>query len=329
MILAALGSLYGTASRWRRAWYARDPRRVKRLARRVVSVGNLRAGGSGKTPVVAFIAQLLVERGERPAILSRGYGRRSTEAVTIVSDGSRVVAGLDSAGDEPLMLAQKLHGVPVVVAADRYAAGCVAEERLGATIHVLDDGFQHVQLARDVDLLVVSEDDLAEPLLPAGRLREPLSAAAVADAVIVSTFDAKAAARVGLRLGVPAAFTMTRQLGEARLMSSGQPVLQAEPAIAVAGIARPERFFSDLIDAQRPIAETVVFPDHHRYRQHDVERIVKAACSVGTNLVFTTEKDAVRLAACDTRDLRVAAVPLQVTVGSGGAFASWLAEQLA
>src|SRR5205085_10887183 len=153
---------YGAAAAWRRAWYTAEPRRRRRLDRPVISVGNLRVGGSGKTPIVAYIARLLSAAGERPAILTRGYARRvARDGVTIVSDGTRVVADLDSAGDEPLMLAQGLPAVPVLVGADRYLSGRLAERRLGATVHLLDDGFQHLELAREVDLLLVSEDDLA------------------------------------------------------------------------------------------------------------------------------------------------------------------------
>ncbi len=173
MILTAASSLYGAAASWRRRWYARDPGRQRHLSRPVVSVGNLCAGGSGKTPVVEQIARVLVDRGERPAILTRGYARRrALDGVTVVSDGSKILAGLETAGDEPLMLARALPGVPVLVAADRYLAGRLAERQLGATVHLLDDGFQHLALARDVDLLLVAEEDLTDRMLPAGRLRE-------------------------------------------------------------------------------------------------------------------------------------------------------------
>ncbi len=173
-MIHVLGSVYSAVTVWRRQWYARQPSRRSRLSRPVISVGNLSIGGSGKTPVVAYIARLLVDCGERPAILTRGYGRRqSGERVTVVSDGTAIRAGVYSSGDEPLMLARALPGVAVVVSASRYRAGRLAEDQLGATVHVLDDGFQHVQIERDVDLLLVSEDDLRDRPLPGGRLREP------------------------------------------------------------------------------------------------------------------------------------------------------------
>ncbi|HYM25140.1 MAG TPA: tetraacyldisaccharide 4'-kinase, partial [Vicinamibacterales bacterium] len=203
MRTALAASLYGAAAAWRRRWYARDPSRRRSLERPVVSVGNLRVGGSGKTPVVEHIARLLLDRGERPAILTRGYARRApSDGVTIVSDGARVVANLDTAGDEPLMLAHALPGAAVLVGADRYLSGRLAERQLGATIHLLDDGFQHFELARDVDLLLAAEEDLADQPLPAGRLRERLSAAGAADAALVTAGYDAAAVRVGRALGL-------------------------------------------------------------------------------------------------------------------------------
>jgi tetraacyldisaccharide 4'-kinase len=183
VIRSAASALYGTAATWRRRWYAGHPSRRRRLERPVISVGNLNTGGSGKTPLVAHSAARLAARGERPAILSRGYARTSpTPGVTIVSDGAAVLASLEHSGDEPLMLARALPGVAVMVAANRYEAGRVAESTLGATVHVLDDGFQHLGLERDVDLLIAGAHDLSDRVLPAGRLREPLTAAAAADA---------------------------------------------------------------------------------------------------------------------------------------------------
>jgi tetraacyldisaccharide 4'-kinase len=180
-----LDGAYGRVALMRRAWYARAGRR-RRLHHRVISVGNLSVGGSGKTPVVAALASLLLQRGERPVILTRGYGRReATEGVLVVSDGQRVLEPVARSGDEPQLLARTLSGVPVLVCADRYIAGLFAERHFGVTVSILDDGFQHVQLERDIDLLIVPAADLDDRVLPSGRLREPLSAAHFADAVLV------------------------------------------------------------------------------------------------------------------------------------------------
>jgi len=180
-----LDGAYGRVALMRRAWYARAGRR-RRLHHRVISVGNLSVGGSGKTPVVAALASLLLQRGERPVILTRGYGRReATEGVLVVSDGQHVLEPVARSGDEPQLLARTLPGVPVLVCADRYIAGLFAERHFGVTVSILDDGFQHVQLERDIDLLLVPAADLDDRVLPSGRLREPLSAAHFADAVLV------------------------------------------------------------------------------------------------------------------------------------------------
>ena len=298
----------------------------------MVSIGNLRVGGSGKTPLVAHIARLLLDRGERPAILSRGYARRvSSDEVTIVSDGTRVLADLDHAGDEPLMLARALTGVPVLVGRDRHRSGRVAEDRLGATLHLLDDGFQHVELERDVDLLAISEDDLTERLLPAGRLREPLETAAVADGLLVTASAEGGVARVARALGAHGAgvFTVSRALGPLRwVVPAGPlPVPEAGPVVAVSGIARPERFHADLAAAGWRVAATVVFPDHHLFTATDLERVAATARQASASAVLTTEKDAVRLESHPLTGLRVAVVPLVTTV-TPVSFVDWLLDRM-
>jgi tetraacyldisaccharide 4'-kinase len=289
-----------------------------------VSVGNLRAGGSGKTPAVAHIARELAARGERPVILSRGYRRpAASSGVTIVSNGSQVLATFETAGDEPLMLARTLAGVPVLVGADRYQSGRLAEERFGATVHLLDDGFQHLQLARDVNLLLVDVDDLADRVLPAGWLREPLSAAAAADAVIVNSERPEAVANVAGRLQVADAFQIRRSL-------AGTPL--SETVVAIAGIARPERFFNDLAAAGWKLGATMRFADHHVYSATDVDRIVAAARDAGASTVVTTEKDAVRFEAHqfndDLKKVRLITVPMNVSIEPANAFVPWLLDRL-
>ena len=336
VILSAASTLYGAAATWRRHWYARHPARRARLSRPVVSVGNLRAGGSGKTPAVAYLARVLLARGERPAVLTRGYARRvRAPGVTVVSDGSNVLVGLDRAGDEPLMLARALPGVPVLVGANRHASGLMAEARFGATVHLLDDGFQHLALARAVDLLLVTEDDLSGRVLPAGRLREPLASAASADALIVASESDRGVERVRSTLGLATAFRLRRAIGPPLRVTpdprgsnvntdAGAGVNATRPVFAVAGIARPERFFGDLAAAGWSVAGTMAFDDHHSFTDADIERIVSAARTADTATIVTTEKDAVRLEDRSLGGLTLAAIPLTVTIEPADAFAAWL-----
>ncbi len=181
-----LSTIYAAVARRRREWYAARPDARRRLRQPVISIGNIAAGGRGKTPFTATIARLLMELGERPAILSRGYARTHPEdGVVIVRDAHGLRADLARSGDEPFMLARQLPGAIVMVSADRFIAGHLAEHHLGATVHLLDDGFQHLQLDRDIDIVLVAAADLAGgPTLPSGRLREPADVLVAADAIV-------------------------------------------------------------------------------------------------------------------------------------------------
>lgn len=330
--MSALSRLYGRVAQLRRAWYQRQPHRVRHLTQPVISVGNLVVGGSGKTPVVAALARLLLAAGERPAILSRGYGRRrGADGVTVASDGRRVLQDTPATGDEPQMLARALAGVPVVVSSDRYLAGRLAERQFNCTVHLLDDGFQHVQLARDVDLLLMSSADLHERVLPAGRLREPLAAGRAADAVLVTGTDEEAAAVAGA-LGVGTTFRVTPRYEELRCVHPfGAPLAAAtgRRVVAVAGIARPERFFAALRASGWDVAREIVFRDHHWFSARDLESIQKAAAESNADLILTTEKDAMRLDALVARPTAVFAfLPMHVVIEPAASFAEWIADRL-
>ncbi len=343
--------LYGRVALFRRAWYERHPGRVRRLSRPVISVGNLTVGGSGKTPIVAALAQLLIDQGERPAILSRGYGRRgASDGVLVVSDGGQVLVGTEQSGDEPQLLARALPGVAVVVGSDRYLAGTLAERRFGCTVHLLDDGFQHVQLARTVDLLAVSRADLQEHVLPAGRLREPTAAAARAHAILVTGDDADAGI-VSDTLRPATMFRVVVHHGEARLVHPFGEPLPAPPVrrvVALAAIAKPERFFAAARAQGWDVAREFTFRDHHWFTSRDLDAIAKAAGETGAPLVMTTEKDAMRLLPevvgrgvtprqAGRLPLEVprgegppyAFLPMHVTIEPADRFAAWLQERLA
>ena len=302
------------------------------LERPVISVGNLRVGGSGKTPIVEHLARLLIDAGERPSILTRGYARRvPQDGATVVSDGSRILATLDTAGDEPLMLARALPRAIVVVGADRYLSGRLAEHALGATVHLLDDGFQYFELARDVDLLLAADEDLSDRPLPAGRLRERLDTARVADAVLVTATYQTAAERIGRALGMETAFCVTRTIGAPRMIAGARDTVVVPPesrVFVVTGIARPERFEADVVAAGWHVAGMLPFGDHHPYVARDIKRIAAAARAARCAIVLTTEKDAVRLAACELGDLPIASVPLMVGIEPEDRFREWLLERL-
>jgi len=314
-----LDFLYGQAVGARRRWYERHPQARRRLAHPVISIGNMSVGGTAKTPMVAQLARWLVERGERPAILSRGYGRRlRADGVVVVSDGVQSRADLDHAGDEPLMLARAVPAAVVAVGEDRFLAGVLAERRLGATVHLLDDGFQHVQLARDLDVLMTTPGEVAGGrVLPFGRLRESAGATARAHVVVVLDTDLAGARSEAWALGISQAVAARRMLAGAGVAGaiSASGAGSAEGAVvAVAGIAQPQQFFQLLRDSGYSIAETIAFTDHHRYDREDADRVAGSVRHAGARGVVTTEKDLVRWEVLAPLPFACEAVPLRLEI---------------
>jgi tetraacyldisaccharide 4'-kinase len=305
------------------------------VARRVpvISIGNLAMGGRGKTPVVALVTRQLLAAGERPAILSRGYGRRRVEpAPVIVSDGVHRLADLDRSGDEPLMLARLLPGAAVVVSRMRADAARLAERALGVSVHVLDDGFQHTSMTRDVDIVIVTPADLQDRRLPFGRLRSSVRALARAHAVLVDGPDGEAirqAISAAAKPAAPAMFGLRRALGAPVAIESESPWPPGRGrVVALSGIAEPVRFALALGQAGWEIARAVAFGDHHRYRRRDLDTLVAAVHDTGAMGVLTTSKDAVRLLPLRPLPIPIAAVPLEVTIDPASAFAEWLGARL-
>jgi tetraacyldisaccharide 4'-kinase len=275
-----LGWLYKSVVGFRNAMFDREILRARRLSWPVVSVGNISVGGSGKTPFVIMLGELLANRGISFDVLSRGYRRSSRGVLTVKANGSP-----EEFGDEPLLIARKL-SCPVIVGEDRHSAGLEAEEHCtGAApnaLHLLDDGFQHRQLHRDFDIVLLNEQDLTDELLPSGRLREPLSSLSRADAVVVDlAFSAEKLAQGDFQIW-----------RAQRLLDV--PVINA-PVIAFCGIARPKRFFAELRQHGLEVIREIVFRDHHRYTDADAQELAQQqALSPGSRLV-TTEKDAINL----------------------------------
>ena len=303
-LLLPLSHVYGAGVALRLALYERGVFRVKRAARPVVSVGNVAAGGTGKTPFVRWLAGELLRRGRHPSILTRGYGRTSRGTV-VVSDGRGTLATVAASGDEPALLARALPDVPIVADARRTLAAARAEslETL-VDLHLLDDGFSHVGLEREVDIVLLdaTAPDAGGALLPAGLLREPLTALARADLLVITKTEAAdpaAALELARRYapGVPVFHARTVLLGirdrEGTSVDPGD--LPAGTTVAVAGIAHPGSFRATLDAAGVDPAEFLAFRDHEPYGPGSIGRIERALEETGATAVVTTEKDAVKL----------------------------------
>ena len=301
---AVLARLYGLGARGRRALYAWGLLKVRRLPAPVVSVGNLTVGGAGKTPVVACLARLWQDRGKRVAILSRGYGG-GTQGVACISDGQNTYKKPPEVGEEPYWLARTLPGVAVYTGACRYAAGMAAWQEFKPDLFLLDDGFQHFQLHRDLDLVLL---DAASPfgnhrLLPRGPLREPLTALAAAQSLILTRFDPERhqAQLATIHRAFPDKTVLTATI--APVCVTAYPGGQAEALAAMrhrslmafAGLARPEVFAATLQELRVDLKGFRIFPDHHAYSQEELDHLTEAARAMGAEALVTTGKDWARL----------------------------------
>ena len=276
-----LTGLYGAAAALRNTLYDRGVLSSRRLEQPVVSVGNLSVGGSGKTPFVIALGELLQTRGIRFDVLARGYRRKTRGVLVVEKDGNAA-----DFGDEPLLIARRL-GVPVIVGESRYDAGRVAERKFQPQLHILDDGFQHRSLARDFDIVLLTEPDFDDRLLPSGRLREPLSSLQRADALVLPwNFSAKTSAIESFARQGKLIWRMQREI-----------VIPAAPAapIVFCGIARPQQFFAQVRAAGIAPAAEVEFRDHHTYDRSDIERLVAMRDKLSAGGFLATEKDAVNL----------------------------------
>jgi len=291
-LLLPLAPLYGAALAIKRRLFQLGWLKQRHLESPVISVGSISAGGAGKTPMVLMLARIFRHRGYAVRILTRGYKRGSSATM-------RVEPFDDAAwhGDEPVLLAQR-SGVPVYEGADRYEAGVMAEQNEPTeklVVHLLDDGFQHRQLARDVDIVLLTRADVEDTLLPAGNLREPLSALAQADVVVLREEEATTLRSVVAGLSAagraPLIWVIRRSLS---LGEGGDVELPSKP-FAFCGIARPENFTKMLAAQGYEPMDTMIFPDHHAYDDGDIHRLLNRARQVGANGFVTTEKDAVKL----------------------------------
>ncbi|OGW33388.1 MAG: tetraacyldisaccharide 4'-kinase [Nitrospirae bacterium GWC2_56_14] len=321
-ILSALSLLYCFALFARRAWYRLPWPGKKTLPCTVISVGNITLGGTGKTPAVIEVAGLILRNGHRPAVISRGYGRQDESHIAIVSDGRTVQHDPLRNGDEPVLIAERLTGVPVVVGADRYQASLAALGQFHPEVIVLDDGFQHIRLRRSIDIVLV---DAAEPfgsgrLFPAGILREPLTALKRAHAILITradrggdlstlkeTLSRYTAARIFTSSHVPLDL-VNIATNETRPLSS----LQRIAVCAFSGIARPASFLSLLQSLGAVVKCSRTYPDHHVYDKNDLANIFQQAADEQVNMIITTEKDAVRFHSLRPEGIWALRISLQV-----------------
>ena len=316
-----LSAIYGGVVGVRNALYDRGFLQPRRLQGTVISVGNLSAGGSGKTPFVMLLGELLRARGIKFDVLSRGYGRRS-RGVRLVDSG-----GLpEEFGDEPLLIARKLQA-PVIVGEERYEAGQFAETRFGPQMHLLDDGFQHRGLARDFDIVLVTPQDANDSLLPSGRLREPVGALRRADAVVLASGAAAESFPIGDRFDSrksPRLKSETLRQAQGRLWGTREPQLvwrvrrgivpQNVPArpVVFCGIARPQNFVLQLRAANIEPAAEAFYRDHHAYSEKDVRELLALKQKSEAGGFVTTEKDAINLGAYLSALEPLAVVPVRM-----------------
>jgi len=327
-LLTLLAVPYGLVMRLRAALYRVGLLSSRRLPCRVISVGNLTVGGTGKTPVVIALVERLLAAGRRVGVLSRGYHRQSMQTMLLVSNGARVLAGPAEAGDEPYLIAMRCPRAVVAVGADRYRLGRWVLAQCPLDVLVLDDGFQHLALQRDANILVVdvSDPDGLRALLPDGRLREPLSAASRATDILLTRTDGGDPQRV-LAVLEAAAGTLpsparSRFSADAVINVATSEVrpatsLAGRAALAVSGIGNPASFRALLRTVGVCVRGESIFPDHHGYAIADLEAIRADAKRMGADLIVTTEKDAGKLAPLLTRSDQVWAVRLGLEIVEG------------
>ncbi len=310
-----LSWIYGRVSWLRVCFYERGVFSTKRLGCYVVSVGNITSGGTGKTPMTIYLAEQWRKRGKTVGIVSRGYRRKNKDAVVLVSDGSQTLETPRSVGDEPYLMAERLRGVPIVVANDRYEGCHLLTSKFQIDLILLDDGFQHLQLHRDQNLLLI---DASNPfgngtLLPRGTLREPLSAIGRADCVILTrTEEGKetdnlldsiaAMGRPILRSRFQATALIDMTTGARHPISD----LSDQAVFVFCGIGNPDAFLKQLTALGASVKDVLIFRDHHFYEDADIAVIKNRSASLGVKKIVTTEKDAVKL-----KDLSMAGLEIQ------------------
>lgn len=338
-LLIPLSWLYGASVRLRNILFTRRIFKARRLPCRVISVGNIVVGGTGKTPAVIAITKRLQKGGMRVAILLRGYKRRVREKVTIVSDGEKVCVSPIESGDEAYMMAKHLSNVPIIVGKCRYLAGQIALERFKVDVLLLDDGFQHRQLARDLDILTISATHpFGNPgkLLPVGTLREPLTALQRADLILLTHTDTpnislhakKAVKRLAPNAPVLESIhqpTHLYSLAPNKNSEKGTSVptdireLKGKRILAVCGIGNPDAFVATLMRCSVADVNLLTFPDHHVYTETDKQQVSTVFQTAAADLIVTTQKDEQKLAGLvENWELPIVVLAVELVITEGG-----------
>lgn len=329
LILPPLSAIYGAITRTRLSMYRRGTFRSTKLDRPVISIGNITTGGTGKTPLVEWVARCLAQNGKRVCILTRGYRRSQPDERVLVSDWQNVFSTPEAAGDEAFLLAMNLKGLAAVISdANRVSAGKEAIKHLRPDCFVLDDGFQHLRIARDLDIVTI---DATNPwgggkLLPVGRLREPLSGLSRAGCVVLTRVDQARDIEV-LRKQIrkyadcPVFTSRMKTRGLVSLSDSRESV--AKPVGAFCGVGNPASFFEHLRrEGYAPVFERAM-PDHHVYTQQEIDSIAGAARDSGAKSLITTAKDSVKLHALSF-PLPCYALDVEISIDSEAEFTSFI-----
>jgi tetraacyldisaccharide 4'-kinase len=339
----ALSRLYQTIVGARNSLYETGVFKSHSLGAKTISIGNVTVGGTGKTPLVAFVAEVLAETGEKVCILTRGYGRENPRKQVLVSDGEKITADVRAAGDEPFELAGKLLGKAVVVAnANRLAAGNWAREQFGITVFVLDDAFQHRRVKRDLDVVCI---DATNPFgngatLPTGILREPLANLKRADAIVITRANliedvSNLKSQISkYNLTCPIFVSenrisrlielrsfLAKSLDSPRAEDKGQKT--KDSYLAFCALGNPNNFFEQLRGENFNLVAAREFPDHHFYTPKDIEKLLTKAKQTNAKMLLTTAKDAVKLKDLNV-DLPCFVAEIEMVFDGENDFGKWL-----
>ncbi len=291
----------------------------------VISVGNLTVGGTGKTPITLFLAEHYKRQARPVGIVSRGYKGNYKGDVAVVTNGETIFESAAVVGDEPYLMARRLRGVPIVVARDRYRGCQWLIDHFKVEVILLDDGFQHLRLHRDLNLLLIDTTDHGHSLLPKGRLREPISAVKRANAVILTRQDTEQEAcpmieASGFTGPVLKTFFSAVALIHLQTGVSRPPLeIKDEPILVFCGIGNPDSFIKLLTPFGPKICGTLIFEDHCRYTDSEIEKIKKSAKGLGVKSIVTTEKDAVKLETGALQGLDIWALRIEIAFHEGAA----------